>query len=246
MTFQETIEFIKVIVSALGFGGTIAALLFAFRQYRRSEQWKKSEFVAKEIKEFESDPIVRNALLMIDWGSRQVNLFLRPDPSNDVLVEITRETQWKALLPHSLKPDCNADQASPASDAETEGEKNLKGQFTPVEARIRDTYDIFLDRLERFANFIISELVDANEFKPYLNYWIDSITANNNRQDDVAWQCTLLTYIHYYNYPGVKFLFGTFGKDIKPDGELYKRMKNSMADKELSRKLYESVRESSS
>lgn len=240
--FQETVEVTKLIVSALGFGGTIVALSIAFRQYRRSEQWKVSEFVAKEIKEFESDPSVRNALLMIDWGSRRINLYLEPNPKKDGFIEITRETQWKALLPHSVKSDYTGDQTVIASDSETEGSKKNIGLFTPDEAKIRDTYDIFLDRLERFANFISSNLVEANEFKPYLIYWINSITANNSDKLDTAWQYALLTYINYYDYSGVKILFNRFGYDIDPDKKLYQRLKNSMEDKGLSIKLYESVR----
>src|SRR5258708_1934121 len=50
-------------VSLLSIGGAICAFGFALVQYRRSEQWKRLEFVAKEIKDFESDPFVQNALL---------------------------------------------------------------------------------------------------------------------------------------------------------------------------------------
>jgi hypothetical protein len=93
----------QLIVSILGFGGTIGALIFGLVQYKRSEQWKRGEFVAKEIKEFESSPDVRNALFMIDWGIRKINLSLLPNPSEQDLIRVTRETQWRALVPHPLK-----------------------------------------------------------------------------------------------------------------------------------------------
>jgi hypothetical protein len=241
MTISDKLEIAKLVVSIFGFGGTIAALYFGFRQYRRSEQWKKSEFVAKEIKEFESDPVIRNALLMIDWGSRRVNLFLKTDPSKDDLIKITRETQCWALLPHTIEIDYLPGEANP-SEVEGVSRRNFMGKFTPIEARIRDTYDIFLDRLERFANFIKSGLVDAEEFRPYLIYWTDSITNGTDHPGDVAWQCALLTYINYYNYPGVQYLFARFGKDITPDGKVYQKKKELMGDRALSDKLYQSVR----
>ncbi|HEY6331626.1 MAG TPA: hypothetical protein VI756_20035 [Blastocatellia bacterium] len=71
-------EYAKLAVSIPGFGGAIMALLFGLLQYRKSERWKRAEFVAKEIKEFESDPLVQNAMLMIDWGVRRINVDLTP------------------------------------------------------------------------------------------------------------------------------------------------------------------------
>lgn len=194
------LEIVKLVVSILGFSGTIAALLFALRQYRRSEQWKRSEFVAREIKEFESNPTIRNALLMIDWGERRINLFLVEKPTEADQIRITREVLWRALLPHSIKPDYPS--LSVDANAKTSDQNGVKIKFTPVEAKIRDTFDIFLDHLERFANFIKSGLVNAEEFRPYLIYWINTIGSANIEEykGDAEWRCTLLTYINVYGY----------------------------------------------
>src|SRR5947209_6418591 len=91
MSVENKLTLAQLVVSILGFGGAIAAFIFAFIQYRRSEQWRRTEFIAKEIKEFESDPVVQNALLMIDWGTRRINLFLVPDPNKTDFIKITRE-----------------------------------------------------------------------------------------------------------------------------------------------------------
>lgn len=147
MAAETKLAVSQLLVSVLGFGGAIAALVFALMQYRRSEQWKRAEFIANEIKDFEADAVVQNALLMIDWGKRRINLFLVPNPAPKDFVNITREVQWKALLPHPIKRQIPAYDTSEPSSEELNG-KDTKTTFTFVEARIRDTYDVLLTRLE--------------------------------------------------------------------------------------------------
>jgi len=234
---DSDLEIIKLVVSILGFSGTIAALLFALRQYKRSEQWKRSEFVAREIKEFESNPTIRNALLMIDWGERRINLFLVEKPTEADQVKITRETLWRALLPHTIKSDYPS--LSTDASVEMSNQSGAKTKFTPVEAKIRDTFDIFLDHLERFANFIKSGLVEAEEFRPYLIYWVKTIASANIEEykGDAEWRCTLLTYINVYGYKETIKLFSEYGKDIKPTSELYKHLGELIQEEKLFEKL---------
>lgn len=198
------------------------------------------EFIAGEIKEFESDPVVQNALLMIDWGTRKINLFLVSDPKETDFVTITRDVQWKALLPHSLKHDNQEYQATKLPDKVTKSEDRELG-FTVVEAKIRDTYDIFLTRLDRFATFIKSNLIDPGELRPFIDYWIDAITETENLKKDAAWKLTLLTYINYYNYSGVKELFKECGKDLSPEAKVYTDVMMQVQDKTLADRLYKSI-----
>lgn len=236
-------ELAKLIISILGFGGTILALAFGLRQYKRAEQWKRGEFIAKEMKDFESSPVIRNAMLLIDWGERRVNLFLAPNPAPADYVKITREDQWKALVPPALKPEYLS--SARHATEETSARDELKRKFTPAEARIRDTYDAFLDYLERFANFIESGLVNPKEFRPYLIYWIDLIANVENIEEyegDAEWRCTLLTYINFYRYAGVKALFKVYGWDIEADGEVYLKLKDLMENKKLYEDLANSLK----
>ncbi len=117
------VSIIALIVSVLGFGGTIITLFLAFRQFRRNEQWKRAEFVAKEIKEFELDDCVINAMYMIDWGERRINLFQEDGLKYDNYMEITREMQWRALVPDTIKKKYPSLKVGP----EVEKEK----KFTP-------------------------------------------------------------------------------------------------------------------
>ena len=58
----DSLELERLVVSILGFAGTIITIGMAIHQYRRAEQWKRAEFVAKEVKDFENNSVVRNAL----------------------------------------------------------------------------------------------------------------------------------------------------------------------------------------
>jgi hypothetical protein len=233
MEFDTT----RLIVSILGFGGTITALLFGVFQYRRSERWKRAEFVAKEIKEFESDRVVRNALLMIDWGVRKFNLNFVPNEQFENYIEVTREMQRKALMPHSSKAIDDSEASACDGDGPVRG-------FTSVEALIRDTYDVLLDHLERFGNFVRSGLVSKEEFEPYLIYWLQSMTSTEGSREDRSWRLALLTYISFYRYPGVNYLFKVYGMAIEPGGATYSALMSSLENDPLSRQLYQSVQPS--
>jgi hypothetical protein len=206
----------KLIVSVLGFGGTAIALLFAVRQYKRAEQWKRAEFVAKEMKDFFEDPKVRAALQLIDWGTRRFNLFGLHDPADKTKTRVTRALQCSALLPHTIV-DPRA-----GSDGESETEEPSMRRFSPEEAVIRDCYDALLDGLERFESFAQSKLVTVEILRPYLGYWIDDIAAEAKDTDDAAWCACLLAYVQFYRFEGVQRLFARFGYDISVGGEIYR------------------------
>ena len=67
MNFQYKLAVTQLVVSVFGVGGAVAAFVVAIVQYKRAEKWRRAEFVVREIKDFESDPTIQNALLMIDW-----------------------------------------------------------------------------------------------------------------------------------------------------------------------------------
>src|SRR5204863_9581854 len=79
-----------------------AAIAFAVGlwQYRRAQLWKRLEFVAAEISSFNSDWRARNAMLMLDWGSRKLALFPEQDVSEGREVFVDRELLSSALLTH--------------------------------------------------------------------------------------------------------------------------------------------------
>jgi hypothetical protein len=231
-------EIAKIIISILGFSGTIITIGFGAFQYYKNEKWKQKEFVAKEVKEFESNLLVKNAFTMIDWGKRRINLNLIEEPKPEETIVVNRKMQTFALLPHTIKKDFPSPNLKISENNSTEDSP----LFTWQEAKIRDSYDAFLDYLERFGHFIESDLVKTEDFRPYLSYWIDSITETDSKNtpfdlEDAKWRLALLTYINFYGYNGVVKLFGSFRKNIKFNGTICKKLEELVKDEEFVKKL---------
>jgi hypothetical protein len=183
--------------------GTAAAAFVAFLaglvQYRQAQRWKRSEFVAKEVKEFKGNPAVHNALLMLDWNERYVELFPQePDPAR------RSGLVTDALLGHALVP--LPDKAA----------ARLHGEFKREEVAIRDAFDQLFDALERFEYFIQAGLVSRREFDPYLRYWVDLLGDRSGRRKAPEVLDTVWAFIDAYSYSGVQKLLRRYGYDIRP------------------------------
>jgi hypothetical protein len=228
----------KLYVSILGFLAVVISLAVGFWQQRRAERWRLGEFIDKQVRDFLADPYVRNALLMVDWGHRKINIDQKAGlPDNDGPL-ITRGIQWRALLPHDVKERDKeySDRAllspSPVSSppGAAAGDEEDIDIFTPAEAKIRETYDAMLDHLERFSNLIELNLVKPKYFEPYLRYWIEAMAGNADLKHGATWRFVLLNYINFYDYDGVVKLFKQYGKDIGPDGGDFKQRRAEMID----------------
>ena len=139
------------VTAMLGVGLAVGGFVIGLGQYRKSQQWKRAEFVANEMKDFNAQPRVKNAKLMLDWTRQRVEIFPDdPDPNNRC-VWVTHEDLAKALIPH------------------TEAEQ---GKFEEPLASIRLTFDEFFDHLELFGSFMQARLVTREELDPYVDYWV--------------------------------------------------------------------------
>ena len=243
---SERLTFAQVVVSLLGFIGAISAFTFAIFQYRKAEKWKRMQFVADEVRELEADPKIQNALLMVDWGARKINLYLVPEPKPEDLVKITREVQWRALLPHTIKHDCDeylalADKGAFTTTGEIRPERD-RG-FNVTEALIRDTYDAFLTRLDRLETFIDAGLISARDLRPFIAYWVNALTQLDGTGDSATWRFTLLTYIDFYQFTGVNSLFARYGKNIDADGKIFNELMTKVPDRHLAERLAQAARQ---
>jgi len=230
-------------ISLVSLCGTGVALVFGFWQYRKADKWKRAEFLATEMKEFFDDGDIKNALIMIDWAPRRINLFSLESQNSKDYPKVTRQLQVTALRPHKLLA-LNLDFDSKTDVAEAEpASGNKKSYFSPEEARIRDIYDRFLDYLERFSSYLQSGLVSKKELDPYLRYWIDDIAAYTADPEEAGWTCAILAYIEFYHFESVQYLFHEYGYDITTFGELFKKQSEVILDEDLARKLREACKE---
>jgi hypothetical protein len=227
---NASVEIAKLIVSTLALAGTFLAAGIALRSFLRGEHWKRAEFLAREMKEFFDGSRVQNALLLIDWGTRRIQL-LDDNADDHGRVKVTRQLQVRALLPHTLL-------SGAVSDPEQVGDADSSmRRYTPAEAAIRDCYDAFLDGLERFSSYTQTGLISVKQLRPYLQYWIDDVHTQATDEEDAAWSAALLTYIAFYRFHGVQWLFRAFDRSIDPSGSTFVGFLTTMRDQQLAERL---------
>jgi hypothetical protein len=217
---------------------TLIVLLGGLYQYRRSQLWKRAEFIAGEMKSFFADRHVIEALTMIDWSTRRINLLgsLSVDPKD--WARVTREKQNGALLPHKLKPaapDKTHADSEQINDPEQTADSDLAG-YSREEVAIRDAYDAFLDGLERFAGFLNTGLVTVSDLRPYLRYWLDDIADQSTNQADNEWAFWLLSYVHFYKFTGTQDLLKAFQHDVSISSSLFAFFRSQVKDQALATK----------
>lgn len=164
--------------------GAAVAFIVGLLQYRRTQRWKRAEWVAAEMDAFFGDPKNQAALKMIDWGARRVELYPDRESREERFVIVTDNRLAKALEDHEQRPD----------------------GFSEDEATIRDIFDHFLDRLERIHSFVEAGLVRIADVAPYLRYWAVDIMGAEEGDPQVERLVQLRHYIHHYRYTGVEAL----------------------------------------
>ena len=154
--------------------GSISRLFIGTLAVQNDQAWKRAEWVASEMQRFFDDPWVQVALTLVDWGSRPVRL----PPGGEIDVIVTDDEIQVALFHHSLRTD----------------------GFTPKEVLIRDTFDHFLDGVERIASHVESKLVTCRALAPYLSYWAFHIQQANPKDHTVDRIVQLRKYAESYGY----------------------------------------------
>jgi hypothetical protein len=95
--------------------GAAAAFVIGLQQYRngqkdknRAEAWKRREFIAAQIKDFEDDPKIQLSMAMLDWSGRKL-CFQSNDCDKPKVIEVNDPLLCAALLPHTttggFRPD---------------------------------------------------------------------------------------------------------------------------------------------
>jgi hypothetical protein len=220
------------------------------------------------MKEFFADPKVGLTMTMIDWGVRRIKLFEATTakalpPHDSGIRRINRAIQCAALRPHTMsRPESLATASTkpvnpPSSDEaatsdqvgdEREPTEDLAKigplRFSLKEAAIRDSYDRFLDGLDRFGNYLAGDLVTVEDVEPYLGYWLREIASTQCSPEDALWTFFLWAYIDFYSFNGVGRLFTDFGFNISVDSDAAAELAESCSDPAAAHNLLTLVRAS--
>jgi hypothetical protein len=202
----------------------VGTLLVGVIEYIRAQVWKRAEFLADVIKEFESSLPVRNVLVMLDWEDRKVELFPGMEEPEKRFARVNDRVFLASMTTHyddGVRAGAILAEGEEAVEGEhvavgVAGARNPTLQFTPVQAAVRDCLDEFLNRLERFESYVKSNLVSAKDFKPYLRYWLDIIGDPNSGRKFPDLRKQMWRYIDCYKFTGVQAFFKRFGYTIAP------------------------------
>ena len=140
------------IISAASAACAIFVFGFGIWQYRSSENWKRSEFVASQIKEFGTDKVNQAVLLMMDYEGVRIELFPDRPNADDRFVEV-----GLAMLVESL---------------------NRESHLPPNEFQIRQYFEHFLTSLSRFNYFLESGAIEPNELCADFGYPVELMTGD--------------------------------------------------------------------
>ena len=174
---------------------TVVTFTVGLFQYYRAQVWKKQEFVANEIRQFNEDALSRNAMLMLDWGSRPILLFPWLPQGETQFAVVDRPTLHTALTTHD----------------------KIGRRYTPTETAIRDSFDAFFNHFERFEQFRETGLVKDRDLRPYLQYWLH--TLSDKVDDDGELRERIRAYLLFYRFSGTRRLLARMGVEVDPRQE---------------------------
>jgi hypothetical protein len=149
---MEKIDIILKLIPLLGF----IPFLKAIWEYIKDIKWKKSEFLAKEIKDFQNNDNVKIVFQLLDWNSRKIKLKCGERTISDLdLVS--------ALQTH-----------------------DVKNKFPIHEAELRDVFDDFFDRLSTFNIYLKNGLISEKELYLYIGYYTNILTSSKRKPEIVS------------------------------------------------------------
>jgi hypothetical protein len=175
VSFSNWIEILKIL-------GAAAAFWIGLNQYRKSEAWKRLEFVAAEMEAFYDDVTVKLAMGMLDWRKKEVALF-KYRGEND----FERAVVDYAIVASALGVDPEM-------------------KYDKVHSAVREIFERFLEFLARFEGFLATGVVKQTDLNPYLDYWIKLIAGQDAHSPEVTKQVlqSLWKFIDYYGYRDVR------------------------------------------
>ncbi len=196
------------LLKAMALLGAVLAFIVGLVQYRKSQRWKRAEWVAQEMKTLFADPSVQAALSLIDWSSIEIRKIFPSRGKEAGRSEILCNKEInEALRPHWER-----------------------GGFTPLEGDIRAAFDHLFDGIERFESYYATGLVRKSDLRPYLRYWGRKICDKEATEGDRAHH--LRAYMKAYEFTGAVRLLGHLAKPALLDRILGRRAGRNMRGRE--------------
>ncbi len=164
----------------------------AQKQYQRAQDWKRLEFIAKEMRDFGNIADVRNAIDMMSWLFKEIEFF-----------------------PNSKNPKRNLCEKVFSKNIRSTFEKLNQGRYLDsIETLISETFEIFFQEVERLNSFVETKLVSAEELYPFIYFWvyllndpenyaIRTFSEEKDQKEYVDGMMSLKKYIEREDYSGI-------------------------------------------
>jgi hypothetical protein len=174
-SFSAWIEAVKVVGAAIAF-------MIGLQQYRRSQIWKRLEFVSAQMKIFFDDRAVRETMHMLDWRKKKMPLYKFRDEDDNEEITVVYEDVAAAL---GTGPEA---------------------RYNKKTSAIREAFEQFLQYLARFEGFLKAGAVEPTDLNPDLDYWVKLLSGHDNHSPEVTKEVlpSLWKFIDYYGYGDVR------------------------------------------
>jgi hypothetical protein len=183
------------LIAKLGILAAAGVFLIGLYQFDVGQKWRREEFLAQMIKDFGSSSNVENAKQMIEilrfyTQGRTIRLYPERESSGDIFVTVDQIGKALNTVPNEINGD---------------------------EMRIRECFDAFFSRFERFEHYIESKLVTSESVYIYLGYWINILLnkeiikgkESKLSEEHLHW---LLNYLVEYEFPKASSLLDRYNK----------------------------------
>jgi hypothetical protein len=205
---DEVTDLIEL-VAKLGVLAAAGVFLIGLYQFDVGQRWKKEEFLSEAVNDFGRRDSVENAkkmleLLMFYPQGRKIQLYPENESSTKSLVTVAQI--GKALSPRSTD------------------------ELSDDEMKIRECFDAFLSRLERFEHYIESGLVSESSLSIYLGYWINTLlgretTIGKKPRLNAEHRQWILRYAEAYEFPLLEKLLGRYRESRSRFGWLKRQLR---------------------
>lgn len=192
------------LVAKLGILAAAGVFLIGLYQFDIGQKWKQEEFLAGTVKDFGGRLSVENAKKMLEL------LMFYEERGRDIPLYTEDPTaEWQRVEVENIRRALD-----PA----------LTNELSEDEKRIRECFDAFFSRLERFEHYIESRLITEKSVGIYLSFWIDALRGKDRagkgpllKDKYRAW---LMGYIEHYEFPMLERLLERFSRDRSLLGRL--------------------------
>lgn len=186
------------LIAKLGVLAAAGVFLIGLYQFNVGQTWKREEFLANMVNDFGRRQSVENAKKMLELlmfykqQGRKIDLY--PERQGQPMQHVTVAQIEKALDP-----------------AKTD-------QLDDDEMRIRECFDSFLSRLERFEHYIENDLAKEESVEVYLGYWINTLIGKGVSPTapptlERPHREMIMTYAKRYEFPMIRQLLHRYEMD---------------------------------